>query len=129
MWRTANGAMITTMPATLLIVDDHDQFRSFARAMLEADGFAVVGEAVDGASAVDAVRQLRPQVVLLDVVLPDRDGFEVCAELLANADPPIVVLTSSRDESSYRRRLHASAARGFIPKSELSGTRLTGLVG
>ena len=78
-----NGAMIATMPATLVIVDDHDQFRSFARAMLEADGFAVVGEAIDGASAIHAVRaQLRPQVVLLDVVLPDRDGFEVCAELL-----------------------------------------------
>jgi DNA-binding NarL/FixJ family response regulator len=129
MWSTGNGAMIATMPATLLIVDDHDQFRSFARAMLEADGFDVVGEAVDGASAIYAVRQLRPQVVLLDVVLPDRDGFEVCAELVADEDPPMVVLTSSRDESSYRRRLNTSAARGFIPKSELSGSRLAGLVG
>jgi DNA-binding NarL/FixJ family response regulator len=126
---SGNGAMIATMPATLLIVDDHDQFRSFARAMLEADGFEVVGEAIDGASAIHAVRQLRPQVVLLDVMLPDRDGFEVCADLLAAGDPPIVVLTSSRDASSYRRRLHTSAARGFIPKSELSGSRLAGLVG
>jgi DNA-binding NarL/FixJ family response regulator len=122
------GAIITEMPPTLLIVDDHDEFRSFARVMLEADGFDVVGEAIDGTSAIHAVRRLRPQVVLLDIVLPDRDGFDVCAELLADEDPPIVVLTSSRDESSYRRRLHTSAARGFIPKSELSGSRLAGLV-
>jgi DNA-binding NarL/FixJ family response regulator len=128
MWPTSDGAKIASMPPTLLIVDDHDQFRSFARAMLAAAGFEVVGEAIDGASAIDVARQLRPQVVLLDVVLPDRDGFEVCTELLADDDPPVVVLTSSRDASSYRRRLDASAARGFIPKSELSGPRLADVV-
>ena len=67
--------------------------------------------------------------MLLDVVLPDRDGFAVCAELLADDHPPVVVLTSSREASWYRHRLRETAARGFIPKSELSGSRLADLVG
>ena len=97
--------------------------------LLEAAGFIVVGEAANGAEAVDAVSRLRPDIVLLDVVLPDLDGFAVC-ERLASSDPaPAVVLTSSRNESSYRRRLRQSAARGFIPKSQLTGPTLAALVG
>ncbi|MDP8969376.1 MAG: response regulator transcription factor [Actinomycetota bacterium] len=117
------------MAPTLLIVDDHDQFRAMARLMLAAEGFDVVGEAADGESAINAVRELQPDVVLLDVVLPDIDGFTVCTRLANESRSAVVVLTSSRDVSAYRRRLRESAARGFIPKSELSGERLAGLVG
>ena len=117
------------MSPRVLIVDDHDRFRSFARAMLTAEGFDVVGEAADGAAALRVARLVEPDVVLLDIVLPDTDGFAVCADLHATARPPAVVLTSSRDVSSFRRRLQESAARGFIPKGELSGERILALVG
>jgi DNA-binding NarL/FixJ family response regulator len=114
---------------TVLIVDDHVVFRSLARSLLEAEGFEVVGEAPDGRSAIDAALQLQPDIVLLDVQLPDLDGFTV-AERLAAIDPdrPAVVLVSSRDSSSYRRRLAATPARGFITKSQLSGSALSALV-
>ena len=116
------------MPRTVLIVDDHDGFRRDARAMLEADGFEVVGEAADGQSAVAVAARLRPSLVLLDVQLPDLDGFEVAVRLAEAADPPAVVLTSSRSASTYRRRLADSPARGFVTKSELSGEGLAALV-
>jgi DNA-binding NarL/FixJ family response regulator len=116
------------MEWTLLIVDDHPSFRSFARQLLEAEGFVVVGEAADGETAIREARQLNPEVVLLDIMLPDLDGFAVCARLSKSANPPAVVLTSSRDASSYRRRLNESVARGFIPKSELSGAALAAIV-
>lgn len=116
------------MSATVLIVDDHDDYRRIARAWLEAEGFAVVGEAADGESAVAEAARLRPQLVLLDVQLPDVDGFEVAALLAQARDPPVVVLTSSRQQSAYRRRMARSPARAFIPKSELSGELLAALV-
>jgi DNA-binding NarL/FixJ family response regulator len=115
---------MTAMARTLLIVDDHAGFRAFARALLEAEGYDVLGEAADGESALAAVAALDPEVVLLDVALPDIDGFAVCARLLAlDRDRPAVVLTSSRDASSYGQRLAGSGARGFVPKSDLSGPR------
>ena len=117
------------MTARVLIVDDHAGFRSFARALLEAEGFVVVGEATDGASALSLARTLEPELVLLDVALPDMGGFAVCEALLANGRGPAVILTSSRDVSSYRRRLERSPARGFIPKSALSGATLAKLAG
>ena len=113
---------------TLLIVDDHASFRSFARQLLEAEGFVVVGEATDGESGIREAEQLNPDVVLLDIMLPDVDGFAVSARLSQGANPPAVVLTSSRDASSFRRRLDKSAAHGFIPKSELSGAALAAIV-
>jgi DNA-binding NarL/FixJ family response regulator len=113
----------------LLIVDDHERFRGFARALLEAEGFEVVGEAGDGAAAVSAVRELHPDVVLLDVVLPDLDGFAVCERIAGVAvPPPVVVLTSTRDAASYGGRIARSGARGFIAKAELSGASLTTLI-
>jgi DNA-binding NarL/FixJ family response regulator len=114
---------------TVLIVDDHGGFRESARALLEAEGFAVVGCAADGASALAAVRRLRPEVVLLDVQLPDVDGFVVAEQLAAAPDPPRVVLISSRDAAVYGRRLDAAPACGFLAKRELSGASLAALVG
>jgi DNA-binding NarL/FixJ family response regulator len=113
----------------LLIVDDHAGFRAFARALFEADGFDVVGEAADGKAAVEAVSVLNPEVVLLDVALPDIDGFAVCDRLTENGNGPAIVMTSSRDISSFRGLLERSQARGFIAKSDLSGGAVTELVG
>jgi DNA-binding NarL/FixJ family response regulator len=96
--------------------------------LLEADGFDVVGEAQDGASALVAVRDLHPALVLLDIQLPDLDGFAVCENLVgAGPEAPVVVLTSTREASSFRRRLDASGARAFITKAELTGARLAAL--
>jgi DNA-binding NarL/FixJ family response regulator len=117
------------VPLTVLIVDDYEEFRQVARAVLEADGIQVVGEAADGRSAITEAERLRPQLVLLDVQLPDIDGFEVAAKLSEASNPPAVVLTSSHAASSYRRRLAQSPARAFIPKGELSGEALSALVG
>jgi DNA-binding NarL/FixJ family response regulator len=117
------------MYRSVLIVDDHDGFRAFARALLQSEGFAVVGEAADGASALAAVERLAPDLVLLDVQLPDLDGFEVAEMLAADEHPPAVVLVSTRDAASYRRRLAETSARGFISKGELSGAALAAVVG
>jgi len=108
---------------TVLIVDDHPSFRSSARALLESEGFDVVGEAEDAASALTAVRALHPDVVLLDVQLPDGDGFEVC-EALARDGAPRIVLVSSRDRTDYGDCVECSGAVGFIAKAELSGAAL-----
>ena len=113
----------------MLIVDDHDGFRAFARALLQSEGFDVVGEAPDGASALDAVARLDPDLVLLDVQLPDIDGFEVAERLARAADPPAVILVSTRHASSYRRRLAETRARGFISKGDLSGPAVAAVVG
>ena len=106
---------------SVLIVDDHPAFRASARAMLELDGFEVVGEAVDGTSGIEQADALEPDVVLLDVALPDMSGFDV-AERLAPATK--VVLTSSRHRSDFGRRVRSSRALGFIPKDDLSGDAL-----
>jgi DNA-binding NarL/FixJ family response regulator len=112
----------------VVIVDDHATFRRSARRLLEADGFVVVGEASDGASAVATVRQFRPAIVLLDILLPDIDGFAV-ADLLAREPlAPLVVLTSSREASDLAARLDGSRARGFIHKGDLSGPALAALI-
>lgn len=116
------------MDMTLLIVDDDASFRSAARALLEAEGWVVIGEADDGPSAVELARQVRPAVVLLDVQLPGADGFEVAAQLAAQSTPPKVVLTSIRSQSSYRSRLAGSTVEGFVAKSDLTGAALAALV-
>ena len=114
---------------TVLIVDDHAEFRSQARRLLDAAGFEVVGEAENGTSAVESARRLQPAIVLLDVQLPDFDGFEVARRLAEAGVDAATVLISTRDGSAYRRRLAVSPALGFIPKSELSGAALAKLVG
>lgn len=117
------------MPTSVLIVDDHPSFRASARRMLEAGGYTVVGEAADGAAAIAAVGELFPDLVLLDVQLPDIDGFEVAERLGAASGAPTIVLTSSRDGAEYGDAVAESPARGFIAKAELSGPALAELVG
>ena len=118
------------MACTVLIVDDHPSFRASARIVLESEGFDVVGEAEDGASALTQCSRLKPEVVLLDVQLPDTDGFHVCAQLMGRPDGcmPKVILTSSRDSADFGPLVHSSGARGFVPKAELSGERVQELL-
>jgi DNA-binding NarL/FixJ family response regulator len=116
------------MARTVLIIDDHPSFRASARHVLEDAGFAVIGEAPDGASGLAAARALRPAVVLLDVQLPDIDGFDVAACLAGQGGGPAVVLTSSRDRSEFGGIIARTGARGFVPKDELSGPALEALL-
>ena len=117
------------MRPRVLIVDDHEGFRAVARALLEGEGFDVVGEAADGAAAVQAASGLSPLIVLLDVHLPGTDGFAVSEALAALPRPPTVVLISSRPIADLRRRVRGSPVAGFLTKDELSGPAVTALVG
>ena len=112
----------------MLVVDDHPRFRSFARRLLEAAGFTVVDEAQDGASALAAVRALRPDVVLLDVLLPDTTGFELAEALSVDPAGPVIVLTSSRTAADFDVSLARSSARGFIAKRDLTAAAFAALV-
>jgi DNA-binding NarL/FixJ family response regulator len=117
-----------TLTNTIVIVDDHPSFLAAARMVLETEGFVVLGVATDGESAVNEVLRLAPDVVLLDVALPDIDGFEVASKLKAAGARSAIVLTSSRDLSDLRKALAESGARGFIPKAELTGDAVRALV-
>jgi DNA-binding NarL/FixJ family response regulator len=112
------------VPTRVLIVDDHPSFRQIAARLLGDAGFAVVGEAVDAASALREVERLRPEVVLLDVMLPDRSGVAVAAELARGAPAPRVVLTSSRSRSDFGQSFDWPAGCSFVPKHELTVARL-----
>ena len=116
------------MLPTVVIVDDHADFRRAATALLEAEGFAVVGEAASGRSALAEVERLCPEVVLLDIQLPDLDGFTVAEVLAARGRPPAVVLVSSRDAAAYGARIASSSVRGFLHKREITGAALSALV-
>jgi DNA-binding NarL/FixJ family response regulator len=116
------------MAKTVVIVDDHPSFRSSARMLLESDGFEVVGEAATGEEGVDVALEMRPDLVLLDVNLPDIDGFEVATRITADPEPPRVILTSSRDSTDFGPLVEKSGALGFVPKSELSGAALEDLL-
>ena len=117
------------VPMSVLIVDDHPSFRASARVLLEEEGYDVVGEAENGVRALQAARELRPDLVLLDVQLPDFDGFEVASRLTRNGGGPAVVLTSSRDFADFGKLVADSGAIGFVPKAELSGAALAALLG
>jgi CheY-like chemotaxis protein len=112
----------------VLIVDDNARFRARARQLLEPDGYAVVAEAADGASALEAARRQRPDVVLLDIGLPDMSGLTV-AELLTNEPGgPAVVLTSTHDAADFGDRIAGCGARGFVPKASFSTEKITALL-
>ena len=117
------------MPTSVLIVDDHPSFRATARLLLEAEGWVVVGEAENGTTALERSAELHPDVVLLDVNLPDIDGFDVAARLTAQDGAPAVVLCSSRDSSDFGSLVARSGARGFLAKADLSGEALATMVG
>jgi DNA-binding NarL/FixJ family response regulator len=112
------------VPIRVLIVDDHPSFRASARRLLESEGYEVVGEAGDGASALAAAAELEPDLVLLDVALPDRDGFAIAAEL----QPAKVILVSSRDGADFGTLVEHSGALGFVPKHELCGATVAALL-
>ena len=116
------------VPASVLIVDDNERFRSRARRWLEGDAFVVVAEAADGRSALEAAREHRPEVVLLDIGLPDIGGLTVSARLARGPDPPTIVLTSTHDAADYGARAADCGARGFLPKAELSAEALAALL-
>ena len=116
------------MAPTVLIVDDHPSFRTTARMLLESDGWTVVGEAADGAEGIARARELKPDLVLLDVNLPDTDGFHVAERLTGDDAPPVVVLVSSRDASDFGPMVSGCGARGFVSKADLSGDALRELL-
>jgi DNA-binding NarL/FixJ family response regulator len=112
----------------ILIVDDNARFRVRARRRLEADGYTVVAEAADGASALEAARLHRPNVVLVDIGLPDMSGLSVAERLAREPDPPAVVLTSTHDAADFGDRVASCGARGFVPKASLSGEAISALL-
>jgi DNA-binding NarL/FixJ family response regulator len=116
------------VPERVLIVDDHKGFRQLARRLAEEVGFDVVGEAATAADALLEERRLRPDIVLLDIQLPDLDGFAVASALSSVSAAPIVVLVSTRDASDYGPRIHRCGAIGFITKAELSSASLAALL-
>ncbi len=118
----------SAVATTVLIVDDHPSFRTVARAVLEAEGYEIVGDAASGEAGVAEALRLSPDVVLLDIGLPDMDGFDVLARIREAGVDSAVVLTSTRDASDYGSLLTESDARGFIAKSDLSGDALRALV-
>jgi DNA-binding NarL/FixJ family response regulator len=120
--------MMLAVAPTVLIVDDNERFRARARCRLEADGYAVVAEAADGAAALEAAWRHRPSVVLLDIQLPDMSGIAVAERLSRRSDPPDVVLTSTHDPADFGERLSRCGACGFVPKAELSGDALAALL-
>ena len=114
---------------TVLIVDDNDVFRSSARAVVQAAGYDVVGEAGEVTSALAQVHALHPDVVLLDIQLPDGDGFTLAGQLAAEGQAPTVVLVSSRERADYGSRIDNAPAAGFISKLDLSRATLEALIG
>src|SRR5215471_556819 len=124
----AGRATMRWVSASVLIVDDHEGFRTWVRVLLEQAGYTVLGEAADGASAIRAARRLQPRVVLLDVQLPDTDGFEVARRLGGERRSPAIVLISTRDAEDYAGRLKRSCAVGFLPKEELTAEALERLL-
>lgn len=117
------------MAASVLIVDDHRDFRTWARLLLEQAGYLVVSEAADGAGAVREARRMRPDVVLLDIRLPDVDGFEVARRLCAQEPGQAVILTSTREAADFGERIQTSCALGFLAKADLSAEALARMLG
>jgi DNA-binding NarL/FixJ family response regulator len=116
-------------PREVLLVDDDPRFRAVARSLLRAWGFEVAGEAASAREALETASRLRPSIVLLDIQLPDLDGFDVTRRLLATTPAPAVILISTREAIDYGRRIGDSGALGFITKSRLSEDTLRAILG
>jgi DNA-binding NarL/FixJ family response regulator len=116
------------MALTVLVIDDHAGFRAIARTILEAAGYDVVAEAADGESGLAAAARTMPDLALVDIQLPDIDGFEVTRRLLAAGPNPAIVLVSSRDCSDFGSLVESSGANGFVPKAEISAESLAAVL-
>jgi len=119
---------MSALTPTILIVDDHAVFPTSARSLLERGGFRVVGEAATGAEALALAAELGPSVVLLDVQLPDVDGFELAKRLRAMPNPPQIILTSTRDSGDFGSLIAKASARGFVSKAELTSEAIRSLL-
>ncbi len=117
------------MRERIMIVDDHAAYRNALRQLLAADGFAVVAEADGGAEALRLAAETQPSIVLLDIQLPDLDGFEVARQMAAWDQPPTVILISSRDADEYGGQVETATCRGFLSKGRLTGAAIRGLAG
>jgi DNA-binding NarL/FixJ family response regulator len=127
--RPRAGGTIPCMGRSVLIVDDHPGFRSHARRFLEREGYEVVAEAGGVAEALTRARESEPELALVDIGLPDGNGYDLTGELLELPRPPAVVLISSHGEAEVSPCVAGSGALGFIPKDELSGERIEALLG
>jgi CheY-like chemotaxis protein len=116
------------LPISVLVVDDDAEFRALAVILLRSRGYEIVGEAADAASAVDAAMSLGPSAILLDVNLPDRDGFAVATTLKEAGLKSRILLTSSEATDVSSGTLERCGAVAFVPKTELVTTDLTGLL-
>ena len=108
------------MPLRVLIVDDNQSFLDVARALLERGGLRVVGIATSAAEALRSAEQLRPDVVLVDIVLADESGFELARRLAEECGGPAAILISTHAEEDLAELIAESPAKAFVPKSELS---------
>ena len=124
----ARGRCPDGVARRVLLVDDHPSFRRSARALLAEEGFEVVAEAEDGAAALDLAADRDPELVLLDIQLPDLDGFEVASRLLERHPGLAIVLVSTRERSDYGSLIEQSGARGFVSKIDLAGAVLDALL-
>jgi DNA-binding NarL/FixJ family response regulator len=119
-----------SMTKRLLIVDDDPRFRDLMKQVLaDAPEFEVVGEAHRGSVALTAARDLDPDVVLLDVHLPDTTGFELAPQFSGDAGGPAIVITSSRADDAYHQLAHDAGATGFVSKHDLSAAAITRALG
>src|SRR5918996_3693226 len=106
------------MAGRVLVVDDHPLTRGALSALLEHNGFAVVGEAADGEGAIDRARVLQPDLVLLDLTMPSLSGLDALPRLRTAApEAEVVVLTASGTEENLLGAIRAGAA-GYLLKSE-----------
>ena len=106
-----------TEPIKVLLVDDEELVRFGLRTVLEASGdFTVVGEAGDGAAGVKAARDLRPDVVLIDIRMPVMDGLTATKQILAQPDPPQVAVLTTFHVDDYVYAALAAGAAGFLLK-------------
>jgi DNA-binding NarL/FixJ family response regulator len=109
-----------------LIVDDQPSFCEAARELLEGQGLMVVGCATSSAEALRSVRELRPEVALVDIDIGSDSGFDLARRLADGVDgnSPRVILVSTHDEREFVKLIESSPAVGFVPKTELSAERI-----
>jgi DNA-binding NarL/FixJ family response regulator len=116
--------MIAVVERSVLLIDDDPAFRRLARRTLSGTGLTVVGEASTAAAGSSAARSLKPEIMLVDVGLPDTDGISLATELSALPWGPRVVLTSVDPDAASAEDVRRSGASGFVPKQDLPGSGL-----